>query len=106
MSSPASPGLRPANSQTLGDDAAAALRDAIFKGVFKAGDRLLQAHVAEKLGVSQAPVREALVILEREGLVERGARNGAAVTSLSLADIEEICSLRVALEVLGIRLAC
>src|SRR5690348_10836702 len=106
MSSRKAPGLHLANRQTLSDSTAAALRDAIFKGIFKAGDRLPQAHVAEKLGVSQAPVREALVTLEREGLVERGTRNGAAVTSFSVADIEEICSLRVAFETLGIRLAC
>jgi DNA-binding GntR family transcriptional regulator len=91
--------------QTLGESVADSLREAILGGRFKPGDRLAQAQVAGELGVSQAPVRDALGALEREGLVERSANNGAVVIALAAADIEEIFSLRTALEVLGVRLA-
>jgi DNA-binding GntR family transcriptional regulator len=97
--------LPPTARQTLGESVAASLRAAIFNGVLKPGDRIAQAQVANELGVSQAPVRDALSTLEREGLVERSANNGAVVALLSAADIEEICSLRMSLETLGLRLA-
>lgn len=97
--------LPPAARQTLGESVAATLRQAIFSGHIKPGNRIAQAQVAGELGVSQAPVRDALAVLEREGLVERSSNSGAVVTTLSADDIEEICSLRVALEALALSLA-
>src|SRR5438128_10096676 len=97
--------LPPAARQTLGESVAGSLREAIFSGLIKPGNRIAQAQVAGELGVSQAPVRDALATLEREGLVERSINNGAVVTVLSPEDIEEICSLRISLEVLALRLA-
>ncbi len=105
MSDVASLRLPPASRQTLGESVAASLREAIFNGRLKPGDRIGQAQVANELGVSQAPVRDALATLEHEGLVERSANTGAVVTRLAPSDIEEICSLRAPLEVLGVRLA-
>lgn len=96
--------LKPARRQTLGQSVTNSLRDAIYRGRFRPGQRIAQNVVSQELGVSQAPVRDALAVLEREGLVRRGAANqGAVVTSLSRADVEEISSLRTALEVLAVK---
>jgi DNA-binding GntR family transcriptional regulator len=97
--------LRPPQRQTLAEGVTAALRNAIYGGRFRPGDRLPQANIAQELGVSQAPVREALTMLEREGLVERTVNQGATIIALSNADIEEIGALRAALEVLAVKLA-
>jgi DNA-binding GntR family transcriptional regulator len=96
--------LKPARRQTLGQSVTDSLRDAIYRGRFRPGQRIAQNVVSQELGVSQAPVRDALAVLEREGLVRRGSANqGAVVTSLSRADVEEISSLRTALETLAVQ---
>lgn len=105
MSGSTSLGLLAANRQTLGDSVTASLRQAIFSGVLRPGVRLAQSRIATELGVSQAPVREALATLEREGLLQRSTNSSAVVAILSPTDIEEICSLRSVLAVLGVRLA-
>lgn len=74
------------------------LREAILKGEFKMGERLVQEEWAEKLGVSRMPIREALRQLEVEGLVQIEPRRGAIVTPVSVEDIEEIYYLRAILE--------
>ncbi|MFA8437861.1 GntR family transcriptional regulator [Pueribacillus sp. YX66] len=74
------------------------LREAILKGEFNMGDRLIQEEWAEKLGVSRMPIREALRQLEVEGLVKIEPRRGAIVTPISVEDIEEIYQLRALLE--------
>jgi DNA-binding GntR family transcriptional regulator len=91
--------------QTLADTVAESLRDAIFTGIFKPGQRLAEAWLASRLKVSRAPIREALASLEQEGLVCRASNGGTTVTELSSQDIEEICTLRRPLEVLAVRLA-
>lgn len=75
-----------------------ALRDAILKGVLKGGEPLRQDAVARQFAVSQVTVREALRLLEHEGLVEVVARRGAVVYSLSPEDVAEITDLRATLE--------
>jgi DNA-binding GntR family transcriptional regulator len=97
--------LKPATRQTLADSIVESLRDAIFAGLLGPGRRLAEAQLAGSLKVSRAPVREALACLEQEGLVSRLAGGGATVTRLSRQDVEEICSLRGALEGLAVRLA-
>ena len=82
------------------------LRDAILKGQLKPGDRLLENHLAEKLGVSRTPVREALRMLEQENLVELVPRRGAQVLDISAEDIKNVLEIRSALEVVSIRHAC
>lgn len=72
--------------------------EAILKGIFAPGERLVEATIAEQLGVSRAPVREALSALEREGVVVSVPRRGYFVRDLSEQDIEEIYSLRLILE--------
>jgi DNA-binding GntR family transcriptional regulator len=91
--------------QNLGEHIADVLREAIFRRVFKPGQRLTEVAIASRLRVSRAPVREALAVLEQEGLVSRTANKGAMVPLLSAKDAREICSFRRALEVLAVRLA-
>ena len=74
------------------------LRDAIIGGRLPPGSRLVERRLAEELRVSHIPVREALARLADEGLVERNARRGSRVATLSLEDLDEISSLRVLLE--------
>lgn len=94
--------LKPAVRQTLCDSVTDSLRDAILGRELTPGFPLPEAKLAVRLGVSRAPVREALSILEREGLVERGSR-GMLVAKLTRADVDEISSLRLALEQLAVR---
>jgi DNA-binding GntR family transcriptional regulator len=105
MSNIASLALKVPTRQTLADSITESLRDAIFGGHFQAGQRLAEARLASSLKVSRAPVREALACLEQEGLVSRTPGGGATVTCLARKDIEEICTLRLPLEVLAVRLA-
>lgn len=77
---------------------AEAIRDKILSGEIKAGEPLRQAALAEELNVSRIPVREALLQLEAEGLVNFEAHKGATVTSLSAEQIDEIFDLRALLE--------
>lgn len=99
------PGLRPVSRRTIGDDVLERLRQAIIGGVFAPGDHLAEGTLAAKLGVSRAPVREAMMQLEREGLLVFDRRGAALVKVFTDADFEEIFSLRLTLEVLGARLA-
>jgi DNA-binding GntR family transcriptional regulator len=96
--------LMPAQRQTLGEQIAGSLREAIFGGLFRPGQRLPEAQIAGRLKVSRAPVREALASLEQEGLVRRSANRGTTVVDLTRRDVEELCSLRLPLEVLAVRL--
>lgn len=76
------------------------IRQAILRGDFKAGDRLVETELASVLGVSRTPVREALRMLENEGLVRRGGRGGGVeVVGFSIEDIIELYVIREALEV-------
>lgn len=74
------------------------LRDAIQNGSLEPGDRLVERKLADELGVSHIPVREALARLAEEGLIEREPRRGARVAALSNHELEEISSLRTVLE--------
>lgn len=79
-----------------------ALRKAILCGDLKPGERLVQAELAEALGVSRMPVREALRKLESEGLVTIEPHRGAIVKSFSIEDIREIYELRAELEKMAV----
>src|SRR5690349_583332 len=97
--------LTPAVKRSLADDVADRLRDAIFHGRFKPGEPLREEQLAVMLDVSRGPVREALVQLEREGLVIVRRHRGATVARLSRGDLEEVYSLRLALERLAVQRA-
>jgi DNA-binding GntR family transcriptional regulator len=87
----------------LADEVADRVRDAIFSGSYSPGAQLREVELSLALDVSRGPVREALLRLEREGLVRTEWHRGATVTALSPDDIAEIDSLRGALEELAVR---
>ena len=74
------------------------LRKAITRQDLPPGQRLIESRLAEQLGISRAPLREAIARLEYEGLVTRLPRRGMIVSILSRADVIEIYGLRLALE--------
>lgn len=82
-----------------------ALREAIINGTLRPGERLMEIPLAEELGVSRTPVREAIRKLEREGFVVMVPRKGAFVAGISLKDIADIFEVRAALEALAAGLA-
>lgn len=82
------------------------LRQAILRGELKPGERLMEIHLAQKLGVSRTPVREAIRKLELEGLVRMIPRKGAVVADITVSDLEDVLEVRVALEELAVKLAC
>lgn len=81
---------------------AAHLRERILRGELRPGDRIRQEEVAEQLGASRVPVREALRILEAEGLTEHEAHKGARVPSLSHHEVDMIYQMRERLEPLAL----
>jgi DNA-binding GntR family transcriptional regulator len=81
------------------------LRQAILSGKFKSGDRLTEVGLAKAFDVSRNPVREALRVLEVEGLVEISPRKGARVAVLSGEEVQEIIELRAELEGMSARYA-
>lgn len=83
---------------SISDTVTTELREAILAGDFEPGARLVERHLAEQLGVSHIPVREALARLAEEGLVEREPRRGARVAELGETELEEVSSLRSVLE--------
>ena len=82
------------------------LRKAILKGDLKPGERLMEIALAEKLGVSRTPIREAIRKLELEGLVVMAPRKGAKVASITERDLNDVLEVRKGMEELAIRLAC
>lgn len=97
--------LTPPSSRSLGDDIAARLRAAILAGHFGPGERLGEERLAKLMNVSRGPIREALALLEREGLVVSQRNRGAFVAQLSRQDLDELYTLRRAIETLALELA-
>lgn len=84
--------------RTIAASAADEIRKLIFDGELKDGQPIRQDSLAERLGISRTPIREALVQLETEGLVRSEPHKGSVVAGLSLQDIEETFDLRGLLE--------
>lgn len=82
------------------------LRQAIITGEFAPGERLMEIALAEKLGVSRTPVREAIRKLELEGLVVMIPRKGAEVAQITEKDLRDSLEVRCNLEELSVKLAC
>lgn len=82
------------------------LRQAILKGELKPGERLMEIALADKLGVSRTPIREALRKLEQEGLVVMIPRRGAQVADITEKDLNDVLEVRIALENLSVEKAC
>lgn len=89
-------------SPTLVQSAVQALRQSILDGAFEPGERLVEARLAEQLGISRGPLREALHLLEQEGIVANSPRRGKFVASLDERLVDELYTLRKALEVFAV----
>lgn len=89
---------------TLMNQALEEIRDVIRKGKLKPGDRLVEMKLAKEMHISRFPIREALRYLEKEGLVETKPFKGTYVTQLTERDMEELYSLRSAIEEFAVRI--
>lgn len=92
------------NRKTTAEVVAEALRRAILEGALSGGERLRQNELASQFGVSRMPIREALRLLETEGLVTAQPHRGYTVTQLSPEQLEEIYEIRTCLEAMAARL--
>jgi DNA-binding GntR family transcriptional regulator len=95
--------VSPARRRGLADEVADRIREAIFNGAYAPGEQLREVELSGDMDVSRGPVREALRLLEREGLVHCAWHRGTTVTTLSAEDVAELDSLRGALEDLAVR---
>ena len=82
------------------------LREAILRGDLQPGERLMELQLAAKLGVSRTPIREAIRMLEQEGLTVTVPRKGAEVARMTLKDMEDVLEIRESLDELAVKLAC
>ena len=82
------------------------LRQAILRGELKPGERLMEIQLANKLGVSRTPIREAIRKLELEGLVLMIPRKGAEVADITEKSLKDVLEVRRALEELSVKLTC
>lgn len=82
------------------------LREAILKGDLRPGERLMELQLASKLGVSRTPIREAIRMLEQEGLAVTIPRKGAEVARMTEKNMEDVLQIREALDELAVQVAC
>ena len=82
------------------------LRQGILTGELKPGERLMEIHLANKLGVSRTPIREAIRKLELEGLVTMIPRRGAEVAQITEKSMKDVLEVRKVLDRLSVELAC
>ncbi|MBW6495516.1 MAG: GntR family transcriptional regulator [Burkholderiaceae bacterium] len=92
-------------AKSLAETAAAQIRDAILSGAFRLGENISEDRLVDHLGVSRTPVRDAMAILAREGLVVVRPKRGSFVFETSPEDIKAICAYREILETQGARVA-
>ena len=76
--------------KSLGEHVFESLKHSIIRGKISSGEWLVESHIADTLGISRTPVREAIHKLEREGLIERQPRGGFTVLGLNRNDIEKL----------------
>lgn len=93
-----------ASRPILSDQVADAIRAGIASGALSPGSRIVESEVADKMGMSKAPVREAFRLLESEGLITTVRHKGSFVTQLSPNDVEDIFGIRSSLERLAVGL--
>lgn len=91
-------GMRVAKRKSLREEVYDSLRKSILHGTLKAGQRLIEEQLANQIGISRTPVREAFHRLERDELVTRLPKGGFAVREFTKEDVEEIFGIRSALE--------
>ena len=97
-------GVTPITRRRLVDDATQSLREGILDGRLQAGARLRQTELADRLGISRTPIREALTRLQHEGLIELLPRGGVRVMLLNHDEAVELYDLREMLDGLAARL--
>jgi DNA-binding GntR family transcriptional regulator len=95
----------PSRTPSLALRIADALTDAIAAGAIEPGGRLVETDIAARMGVSRVPLREALKLLEAQGIVEVLPHRGARVTPFDDTRVDRLCEARVALERLALRTA-
>jgi DNA-binding GntR family transcriptional regulator len=100
-----SPAVGTARPGTIAQHAVEGLRRALTSGELAPGDKVRQEEIADALGISLSPVREALAVLEQEGQVTYRPRRGYFVTELDMDDLREIYELRALLEARAARRA-
>lgn len=88
----------------LGEQVFGLVRRMISEGELKPGERLVEEHLASRIGTSRTPIREALHRLVQEGLVERRKRGGYVVRPISAQEVEEVTGVRAALEAYAVEL--
>ncbi|GEM_PF-145968 len=97
--------LRKIQQASLRDQIVSAIRDAVIQGRFRSGEKIPEQDLADELGVSRTPIREAIRILELQGLVESRPKNGTYIATLHRAEIQDSLLVRVSLEELAVRQA-
>lgn len=95
---------RPLDPPSLVQLAVEAIQDMILSGEVRPGDRLVEERLTERLGISRPPLREAMRLVQREGLITVVPRRGAMVTALTPEDVWEIWTLRRALDRMAVEL--
>lgn len=90
---------------SLRDQVVTAIRDAIIRGKFKPGEKIPEEELAEQLGVSRTPIREAIRILEQQGLVQARPKNGTYVARFNWDEVRDSLRVRMALEEFAVRQA-
>ncbi|MBL8908121.1 MAG: GntR family transcriptional regulator [Rhizobiales bacterium] len=103
LAAPAAPALSMARSPSLAEQAADAIVTGVSAGALKPGQRLVETELAGLLQMSRVPLREALKILETQGIVESIPHRGTRVATFDETRITQICEARVALERLALR---
>lgn len=101
----ATPALARLPQASLRDQVVAAIRDAIIQGRFRPGEKIPEHDLARQLGVSRTPIREAIRILEQQGLVETRPKNGTYIAGLDREQVKDGLLVRAALEELAVRQA-
>ena len=95
--------FEPIRAASLVDEAHRQIRSSILAGRLKPGEALKDSVLAEQMGISRSPVREALRLLEQSGLVEKSANRSYRISVLAADDVPELATLRVADEVIAVR---
>ena len=101
--SPSRPRLAPVQARTMVEQAAEAVVAAAARGSFLPGDRLVEAEIARDLGISRVPVREALRLLESQGIVVSTPYKGMRLMRVTNRGVAELMRVRAALEALALR---
>jgi DNA-binding GntR family transcriptional regulator len=96
---------QPPLTRSAGAAAAELIRSAIVDGRLEPGQRLKEEELARELGISRTPIREALLVLQTEGLVDASPNRGAAVKAYAAEDLDDLYQLRAVLEGFAARLA-